>query len=121
MSLPASVSLWPIIFFQALLTYVVKAGRAIAIIVAFLAWFTGLADRCMTEVISQFNLLFAQTNMGGLKPAGGVDFNLVESIGYINAFLPVGEFLGLLNIYLIAWCTIIIIRWTKSVIPTMSN
>ena len=117
------MSEWPIIFFTTVVNAICRIARFVAIAIALVAWFCGFIETCFNTVVGSFTAIFASLNVQGLTGNGGAStmFGTLEYIGYINAFLPVSEFVGLLAIYLTAWMGVILIRWTKSLVPTISN
>lgn len=115
------VSVWPVVAFQFLITTVVKIGRTVAVVFALLAWFTGFIDTVVLSVFTSMGAIMQTIQPGGLKPSGGVDFSALDYIGYVNAILPLSEFLGLMSIYVTAWMGVIVIRWSKSFVPTIAN
>ncbi len=121
MSLFGPIYYWPVVFFANVIDQVSKIARFLAITFALVLWLSDFMNYTINTLISSFNALFASMNTSGLAAANSVSFSGLDLIGYVNAFLPVSEFLGLLSIYLTAWTIVILIRWTKSIVPTLSN
>lgn len=116
--------MWPVTLFQTIVNAIAKVGRGVAILIALLVWLNGIIEKCIAELfeawLAAFDLLMTDGLTGG-GSAGPVSLAAVEYIGYINAFLPVSEFVGLMSLYLTAWGTVIGIRWIKSLVPALSN
>lgn len=49
------------------------------------------------------------------------DFSTIEMISTVNSIFPVDEFITFAYAYFTAWVILLVIRWIKSVIPTVAN
>ena len=100
------------------LAYFQKNGKGVAMGAALLLWAVGVIQNCIIAVVAGFAATLNALNIDAFK---NVSFAGIEFIGYVNAFVPVSEFVGLLAIYLVAWGLVIVFRWVKSLVPTMAN
>lgn len=116
---------WPVAFFQRVSNGITRIGRIVAIVIAVVLWINKIIVSCLESLFESFlqllNTLDISALKGGVGGSGAVSFAAIEYIGYINAFLPVSEFVGLMVLYLTAWSIVIALRWGKSLIPTFSN
>lgn len=95
-----------------------KAKKALGVILAAFLWICGIIQSCIAEVISSFGAMLGSISTESFR---NVSFGSIEYIGYVNAFIPITEFIGLMSIYLTIWGTVILLRWVKSFIPTLAN
>jgi len=110
-----------LVYLKEIVDFLARSARIIALVFAVFLWFTGFIDTCVLQFFESMDGLFTTVVVGGLKQSSASNFGILEHVGYINAFVPVSEFVGLTSIYLTAWLTVILIRWTKSIIPTLAN
>ena len=95
-----------------------KTASIIASVMAFLALkYAGIFDRAF-EAISTYSTGLSTSRISEVQAA---NFSAIPMVGYVNAMFPLEEFIGLAVLYSSAWIFLILIRWTKSFIPTISN
>lgn len=111
-------TIWPTSFFWKVLTHLSNHTKGWAIFVGFLAFITGGIPALVTSAISWMANELINLTWSELMNA---DLSTIEYIGYVNAVLPVTEFVYLLGVYCTAWAVVIMVRWVKSLIPTASN
>ncbi len=95
-----------------------KAKKYGGVLCAAILWLCGTIQYCISEVLSSFAGMLTSIDTQAFR---NVSFGSIEYVGYVNAFIPVSEFIGLMSIYLTIWATVILLRWIKSFIPTMAN
>ncbi|MEO5713928.1 MAG: hypothetical protein ABIT37_10620 [Luteolibacter sp.] len=110
--------LWPLVLLGKFLYNSEKAKKALAVLLAIILWAAGVIQHCISDVVSSFAGMIASINTTAFR---NVSFSSVEYVGYVNAFIPVSEFIGLFTIYLTIWGTVILLRWIKSFVPTLAN
>lgn len=111
------ILLLPILLLKKFLDGNAKAAKSFAILVAWLLWMFGIVQASVAalgDTITKFMAL-------DMSAFYGVNFAGLDYIGVVNAIIPLSEFLALLSIYLTAWGLVIVLRWIKSIIPTMGN
>jgi hypothetical protein len=94
-------------------------GKGIALGLAWLIWICEIIQTCVTSLASKFAELFGLS--GSFSSFQNINFSGLQLIGYVNAIIPLSEFVGLMTIYVTAWTLVIIFRWVKSLMPTVSN
>lgn len=72
-------------------------------------------------IVGSLNAIYNQIISLDLSAMASADFAGWVYIGYVNAIFPLSECVALLGAFYTAWLTVILIRWVKSFIPTMSN
>jgi hypothetical protein len=110
--------IWPLEFFAKLLDYCAKHVRWIGLAMAFLAWVTGFIKACITDTLTRLSGYLDAINLDNFQ---NVSFATLELVGYANAIVPISEFITLMTAYLVAWLTVITVRWIKSFVPTVAN
>lgn len=108
----------PIVLLAKFLDSNKKYVTGFIVLCSFVAWLVGFIQSAITSVIATFAGIFSALNLDSF---GSVDFSGLEFIGYVNAFIPLSEFVGLLTIFLVAWGAVILLRWVKSFVPTIGN
>jgi hypothetical protein len=86
---------------------------------AFLILLTDMIQVCVSTLISELAKIFAI--IPSLDSLKNITFSTIPFIGYVNAMIPLSEFIALMVIYFTAWSIVIVFRWIKSLIPTASN
>lgn len=112
---------WPVAFFDKILVAINRFTKPIAVFLALIIWADGFLQNAVISFFDTFTAVFTSASYDGISAPGSVSFGAIEYIGYINAFMPISEFVGLLGVYLTAWTGVIMMRWIKSLIPTISN
>lgn len=108
----------PILVLNVIVNYLAKHAKAAALVVAFLLWFNNFIEWIFNVVVAQLKELASSLDVAALQ---GASFANLEWIGYVNAVVPVSEFVTLGGVYTTAVIVIILIRWLKSFVPTLSN
>jgi hypothetical protein len=109
---------WAVAYFAKLLNHMGRNSKGWVIFTTFLAWITGGIPALVTSVMVRISDAVAALTFSEL---GSVDFSALEYIAYVNALIPLTEFVYLVGIYVTAWVTVISIRWVKSFVPTIAN
>jgi hypothetical protein len=107
-----------IYWFSKIIEYVARVVPVVASVLAFFAWAYNIAEML---VIGSLNAIINQIASLDISQLGSADFSAWIWIGYVNALFPLGESIALLGAYYTAWMVVILVRWVKSFIPTMSN
>lgn len=105
--------------------WLVEASKVLGRAIPFFGTVAGLVtliyDLGETMLVSGLNFLIAHISSIDTSLFSNASFGAVASIGYANAVFPLSEFVAIWTAVITAKLTIIIIRWVKSVIPTVSN
>jgi hypothetical protein len=109
---------WAVAYFAKILNHLGRNSSGWVIFTTFIAWITGGIPALVTSVMQRIGEAIAAVTFNEL---GSVDFSALEYIGYVNALIPLTEFIYLCGIYVTAWVSIISIRWVKSFVPTIAN
>lgn len=109
---------WPIIFFAKVLNHLGRYSKGWFIVTAFIAWVTQGPIGLISWGVSQIGNLLG---MMAVEQFQNVDIGAIESIGAVNAIIPVTEMLAVLTALVTAWVLLICIRWIKSFFPTVAN
>ena len=109
---------WPLLFFTKIAQHLSKFGKFFAMILAFFLWLIDFIEMVITATISQ---IVASIESLDLSQFSNISLTSIEYISYANAVLPITEFVVLFTAYVTAWLTVVIIRWIKSFVPTVSN
>jgi len=107
------------------LTWLSNVGRSVmsfvpvlGSVLGFLAWFYELGE---TVLVGGLNFISDRINAIDTSAFSNASFAVVAGIGYANAVFPLSETVTIWASLATACITIAIIRWVKSVIPTVSN
>ena len=80
------------------------------LIAAFAGFFVGITQWATARITG------IQLPAGPIDPASiGLDLDL------LNSFVPLAEGMVILYVVLAIWISVIVVRWVKSFIPTLSN
>lgn len=92
-----------------------------AAILAMLALLMWVTDMAKILVIAGFYSIFEMLSTIELDNLQEADLSTLEFIGVGNAIFPFAEMLALLVVYYTLWLNLIVFRWIKSFIPTLTN
>jgi len=107
------------------LSWIAKVGESAAKLIpgigTFVGFITLIFDLGETMLAGGLNWLIAQLNVLDTSAFSNASFAAVVGIGYGNAVFPIDEALTIGVALATACGTIVVIRWVKSFIPTVSN
>lgn len=109
---------WPIEYLQKIVNFAAKQAKFFALFSTILMWFFGLLNIIVSGTLTMIINYLSSLDLSQFQ---GANFSNLDYIGYINSVFPVTEFLLLSVGYAAATGILILIRWAKSFIPTLSN
>jgi hypothetical protein len=118
MAIGINLPSWFLQFSVDLASWAGKYLKLILMIFTFILWITNLVDLAITAVFSQIINYISSLDVSAFT---NVSLSSIEFVGYVNAIIPVSEFVVLMGLYFSAWLLVILIRWIKSFVPTIAN
>ena len=109
-----NVSDW---FWGKVLYWLSSAGKAAAVGGGVSLFFTDLVDNTFMGILEWVLGMLDQLDLAEFAPNRG----LIASIETINGIIPLSEFITMFAAYGVAWGIVLLVRWVKSFIPTVSN
>ena len=107
------------------LSWIAKVGESAARLIPGIGTVVGFVtlifDLGETMLAGGLNYLLTQINSMDTSAFSNASFALVVGIGYGNAVFPLDEAITIGTALATACGTIVVIRWVKSFIPTVSN
>jgi len=105
--------------------WLVSVAKIIGKLTPFFGTVVGLVtlvyDLGTIIIVGGLNFLADRLDAIDTSAFSNAGFGLISSIGYFNAVFPLSEAIVVWTALLTAKLAIVVIRWVKSLIPTLSN